>query len=60
MYNNLEEPEQVFEKIGEEIACVIVEPIAGNMNCIPPVKDFLHRLRKLCSEHKAILILMKS
>ena len=56
MYNNLEEPEQVFEKIGEEIACVIVEPIAGNMNCIPPVKDFLHRLRKLCSEHKAILI----
>ena len=55
-YNNLEEVEQVFEKMGEEIACIIVEPIAGNMNCIPPVKDFLQGLRKLCSEHKAILI----
>lgn len=39
-----------------DIACVIVEPIAGNMNCIPPVKDFLQGLRKLCSENKAILI----
>ena len=55
-YNNLEEVEKVFEEIGEEIACVIVEPIAGNMNCIPPVKGFLQGLRKLCSEHKAILI----
>ena len=55
-YNNLEEVEQVFEKIGEEIACVIVEPIAGNMNCIPPVKGFLQGLRKLCSEYKSILI----
>ncbi len=55
-YNNLEEVEQVFEKMGEEIACIIVEPIAGNMNCIPPVKDFLQGLRKLCSEYKAILI----
>ena len=55
-YNNLEEVENVFNEIGDEIACVIVEPIAGNMNCVPPVKDFLQGLRKLCSEHKAILI----
>ena len=55
-YNNIEEVEQVFEKIGEEIACVIVEPVAGNMNCIPPVKGFLQGLRRLCSEYKAILI----
>ncbi len=55
-YNDLEEVEQVFEKMGEEIACVIVEPIAGNMNCIPPVKDFLQGLRKVCSEYKSILI----
>ncbi|MGI9227287.1 MAG: glutamate-1-semialdehyde 2,1-aminomutase [Gammaproteobacteria bacterium] len=55
-YNDLEEVEQIFEKIGEEIACVIVEPIAGNMNCIPPVKGFLQGLRKLCSDHKSILI----
>ncbi|MCZ6566570.1 MAG: glutamate-1-semialdehyde 2,1-aminomutase [Gammaproteobacteria bacterium] len=55
-YNNLEEVEQIFEKMGEENACIIVEPIAGHMNCIPPVKDFLQGLRKLCSEYKAILI----
>lgn len=55
-YNNIEEVEQVFEKIGKEIACVIVEPIAGNMNCIPPVKEFLQTLRKVCSDYKSILI----
>jgi len=55
-YNNIEEVEQVFEEIGEEIACVIVEPIAGNMNCILPVKEFLQGLRKICSEYKSILI----
>ena len=55
-YNNLEEVEKVFTEMGEEIACVIVEPIAGNMNCIPPVKGFLQGLRKLCSEYKSILI----
>lgn len=55
-YNNLDEVEQVFEETGDDIACVIVEPIAGNMNCIPPVKGFLQGLRRLCSEYKAILI----
>jgi len=55
-YNNIEEVEKVFKEMGEEIACVIVEPIAGNMNCIPPIKDFLQTLRKVCSEYKSILI----
>ncbi len=55
-YNNLEEVEQAFQQFGEEIACVIVEPVAGNMNCIPPVKGFLQGLRKLCSEYNSILI----
>ncbi len=55
-YNDLEEVEKVFADLGEEIACVIVEPIAGNMNCIPPIKGFLQGLRKLCSEYKSILI----
>ncbi len=55
-YNNIEEVEKVFAEMGEEIACMIVEPIAGNMNCIPPVKEFLQTLRKVCSEYKAILI----
>jgi len=55
-YNNIEEVEELFEKMGEEIACVIVEPIAGNMNCIPPIAGFLQALRKLCSEYKSILI----
>ncbi len=55
-YNDLDAVQQAFDNSGEEIACVIVEPVAGNMGCIPPVKGFLHGLRKLCSEYKAILI----
>ena len=55
-YNDLDAVGKTFEDMGEEIACVIVEPVAGNMNCIPPAKGFLQGLRKLCSEYKAILI----
>ena len=55
-YNDLDGVRTAFEDMGEEIACVIVEPVAGNMNCIPPAKGFLQGLRKLCSEYKAILI----
>ncbi|MCY4642929.1 MAG: glutamate-1-semialdehyde 2,1-aminomutase [Gammaproteobacteria bacterium] len=55
-YNSLDEVERTFEKMGNDIACVIVEPVAGNMNCIPPVKGFLQGLRRLCSQHGAILI----
>lgn len=55
-FNDLEAVKALFETLGEEIAAVIVEPIAGNMNCIPPLPDFLPKLRKLCSTYGAVLI----
>ena len=56
-YNNIEQVEAVFSQIGHEIACIIVEPVAGNMNCIPPVPGFLECLRKVCDTSGAVLIL---
>jgi glutamate-1-semialdehyde 2,1-aminomutase len=55
-YNNLESVRAAFRAHGNDIACVIVEPVAGNMNCIPPVPGFLEGLREVCSEHGALLI----
>ncbi len=55
-YNNLEQVEELFKKMGDSIAAVIVEPIAGNMNCIPPAEGFLQSLRKHCSEYGSVLI----
>lgn len=55
-YNNAEQVREVFAEIGQQIACLIVEPVAGNMNCVPPVDDFLPTLRELCSRHGAVLI----
>ncbi len=55
-YNNIEQLKDVFGKIGREIAGVIIEPVAGNMNCIPPVPGFLETLRELCTAHGALLI----
>ena len=55
-HNDAEEVRQVFAKIGKEIACIIVEPIAGNMNCIPPEKGFLETLRQVCDEFGTVLI----
>ena len=55
-YNNIEQLKQVFGQIGNEIACVIIEPVAGNMNCIPPVPGFLETLRELTTQHGALLI----
>ncbi|MFQ6021610.1 MAG: glutamate-1-semialdehyde 2,1-aminomutase [Acidiferrobacterales bacterium] len=55
-YNNVGQVRQVFAEIGERIACIIVEPVVGNMNCIPPVDGFLSTLRELCSNHRALLI----
>jgi glutamate-1-semialdehyde 2,1-aminomutase len=55
-YNNIEQVKDVFAKIGREIACVIVEPVAGNMNCIPPRTGFLETLREQCTKHGALLI----
>jgi glutamate-1-semialdehyde 2,1-aminomutase len=55
-YNNIEQLRETFEKIGDEIAGVIIEPVAGNMNCIPPVAGFLETLRALCTQHGVLLI----
>lgn len=55
-HNNAEEVRTVFEEIGDEIACIIVEPIAGNMNCIPPENGFLETLREVCDKHGTVLI----
>ncbi|MDH5512844.1 MAG: glutamate-1-semialdehyde 2,1-aminomutase, partial [Gammaproteobacteria bacterium] len=55
-YNNAAQVRELFGKLGKEIACVIVEPVAGNMNCVPPVPGFLETLRELCTKHGALLI----
>jgi glutamate-1-semialdehyde 2,1-aminomutase len=55
-YNNLEAVSERFQKAGSEIAAVIVEPVAGNMGCIPPTPGFLEGLRRLCDEAGALLI----
>ncbi len=55
-YNNPGQVEQLFAEIGDEIACVIVEPVAGNMNCVPPVSGFLQTLRDCCDAADSVLI----
>ena len=55
-YNDSAEVETLFNQIGNEIACVIVEPVAGNMNLIAPAKGFLETLRAQCSKHGTVLI----
>jgi glutamate-1-semialdehyde 2,1-aminomutase len=55
-YNDLEQVRQVFAEAGERIAAIIVEPVAGNMNCVPPVTGFLSGLRELCDRHGSVLI----
>ncbi len=55
-YNDSESVKQAFADMGDEIACIIVEPVAGNMNCIPPVAGFLETLRQVCDEHGCVLI----
>jgi glutamate-1-semialdehyde 2,1-aminomutase len=56
-YNDIAAVEQAFEELGEQIACVIVEPIAGNMNMVPPVEGFLDALSSKCADAGALLIL---
>ncbi|MEP6389061.1 MAG: glutamate-1-semialdehyde 2,1-aminomutase [Halioglobus sp.] len=56
-YNDPEGVREAFAQHGEHIACVIVEPVAGNMNCIPPQPGFLETLREVCTQSGALLIL---
>jgi glutamate-1-semialdehyde 2,1-aminomutase len=55
-FNDLDSVKQAFSEIGTEVAAIIVEPVAGNMNCIPPVEGFLEGLRAVCDEYKTVLI----
>ena len=55
-YNDTDALESFFAANGDDIACVIVEPVAGNMNCVPPVPGFLEALREHCTKHGAVLI----
>ena len=55
-FNDAEAVRTLFKEIGDQIAGIIVEPVAGNMNCIPPVPGFLETLRQVCDEHGSVLI----
>lgn len=55
-YNDIDQVEATFTQIGKQIACIIVEPVAGNMNCILPAPAFLEGLRKLCDQYECVLI----
>ncbi len=55
-YNDIDQVERVFRQIGAQVACVIVEPVAGNMNCILPAPDFLQALRRECDRSGALLL----
>lgn len=56
-YNDIAGLKKVFADMGEQIACIIVEPVAGNMNCVPPIAGFLESLRQVCDESGALLIM---
>lgn len=55
-YNNIDQVRKVFSEVGQQVACVIVEPVAGNMNCVPPVPGFLECLREECDRYGSLLI----
>ena len=56
-YNNPQQLENVFKEMGDSIACVIVEPVAGNMNLLPATPEFLQTMRRVCTQYGAVMIL---
>jgi glutamate-1-semialdehyde 2,1-aminomutase len=56
-FNDIGSVEALFKEHGADIACIIVEPVAGNMNCIPPQDNFLQKLRVICDLYDALLII---
>lgn len=56
-YNDLDSVKQAFEQYPNDIACLIIEPVAGNMNCIPPKAGFLQGVRELCDQYGAVFII---
>jgi glutamate-1-semialdehyde 2,1-aminomutase len=55
-YNDFDAATALFDECGEEIACLIIEPVVGNANCLPPREGFLQHLRTLCTRHGALLV----
>jgi glutamate-1-semialdehyde 2,1-aminomutase len=55
-YNDVAQVRRLFDEMGEQIACIIVEPVAGNMNCVLPEPGFLETLRSVCDQHGSVLI----
>ena len=55
-FNDLDSVRAIFKEMGDDIATIIVEPVAGNMNCIPPAPGFLEGLREICDEYGSVLI----
>ncbi|MEH6388193.1 MAG: glutamate-1-semialdehyde 2,1-aminomutase [Pseudomonas profundi] len=55
-YNDIAQVEKMLSEVGNDVACIIVEPVAGNMNCVPPAPGFLQGLRSLCDQHGVVLI----
>ena len=55
-YNDPEQVKELFNEMGDQIATIIVEPIAGNMNCVPGTQEFLETLRHICDQHQSVLI----
>lgn len=56
-YNDIDGVRAAFAEYGEQVACIIVEPVAGNMNCVPPIPGFLECLRECCDESGAVFII---
>jgi glutamate-1-semialdehyde 2,1-aminomutase len=56
-YNDIDGVRAAFAEYGEQVACIIVEPVAGNMNCVPPIPGFLECLRECCDQSGAVLII---
>jgi glutamate-1-semialdehyde 2,1-aminomutase len=55
-FNDSQQVRDTFSQVGDQIACIIVEPVAGNMNCIPPLPGFLQTLREVCDKHGTVLV----
>ncbi|WP_370600650.1 glutamate-1-semialdehyde 2,1-aminomutase [Pseudomonas nitroreducens] len=55
-FNDIAAVEKTLAEVGKDVACIIVEPVAGNMNCVPPAPGFLEGLRSLCDQHGVVLI----
>jgi glutamate-1-semialdehyde 2,1-aminomutase len=55
-YNNSQQVRDYFKAHGDKVACIIVEPVVGNMNCVPPIAGFLETLREVCDQHGSLLV----